>query len=202
MITLNRPADSSRGCLAWVAGVLVAMVGMSGCFYVCFPEQRTARDLSRFSTLEISQFSYITTEELTKFRDKPATPLALPVFRDRPLNRRFNGNIRLNGIAILSPTTAKALAVSFPKSDLTLLGIRSLTDETAAILAAHNGSLYLDGVTHVSESVAALLAEHPGQVLSLMGLANCDGNTVAILRKHRGTLLMPGVVPRRKPPGD
>ena len=118
--------------------------------------------------------------------------------RNFSLNERFNDNIRLNGIRELQAVTAQGLVDFFPGITLTLGGLNGLSDEVAGILAKHKGSLYLDHVSSVSESVARLLSQHPGDVLSLRGLSSMDEPQLRELRKHKGRILLPAEASRKE----
>jgi len=189
MSAQTKAVRGTTGCTAGIISLVLVLCGIGGCFYVCFPEKRPARDLSRFSTLEISAFTYLTPKELEAVRNHSFTPTTLQSIRDRSLSSRFHENIRLYGIKTLSPATAVALHACFPNADLTLPGVTSLDDEVAAILAKHRGSLHLDGVMEISTPAARSLAGHPGKTLSLRGLKELPNEQRTILKQHVGLVL-------------
>jgi len=73
---------------------------------------------------------------------------------------------------------------------LSLGGLRSLSPETAAALALHEGPLLLDGVRSLSAQAAAALAAHSGE-LSLAGLADLPDDVRDALADHDGPVVLP-----------
>ena len=76
---------------------------------------------------------------------------------------------------------------------LSLGGLRSLSPETAAALALHEGPLLLDGVRSLSAQAAAALAAHSGE-LSLAGLADLPDDVRDALADHDGPVVLPDAV--------
>lgn len=98
---------------------------------------------------------------------------------------RHTGLVRLDGLKALSPPVAAALAkrrlsMRGGESALSLAGLETLTPETAAELARHEGFLHLDGLRMLSEDAAAALGKHKGS-LTLDGLRAIDERAAAAL---------------------
>jgi len=103
--------------------------------------------------------------------------------------------LTLNGLTFLSNSVAEALvkvddAVQL-SSDTVLEfdGLTYLPEETAKILAKHNGPLMLDGLTSLSEELAKTLALHKGQVLMLNGLTELSEKAAKALAQYKGVRL-------------
>jgi len=114
----------------------------------------------------------------------------------------------LGKVRTLTADVAKQLAQY--KGPLVLPAVSELSDETAEVLGSHRGiSLYLSGVTSLSESAAAALAKHtpftPRPVvdisgltawehrLSLSGLVSLTPAQAAALSRYYGWLDLSGV---------
>ena len=74
--------------------------------------------------------------------------------------------------------------------DLNML--RELDVDTARIVAANHGKLFLNGLTEVTPEVAGILANHRGW-LHLEGLRSISPAVARALSKHQGWLFLNGV---------
>lgn len=106
--------------------------------------------------------------------------------------------LRLDGIEMLSPETAEALAAH--EGVLVLNGLTSLQPEVATSLARrtgnskHNrsGTLVLNGLPSISSDAAAALAKFPGELV-LKAVTALDPATAAALATHKGRLHLTGL---------
>jgi len=153
-----------------------------------FPENKSPRDLRNYSTLEISDFSYVTAKELEAHKD--CGPGTLAEIREQALTVRFKGHIRLNGLTTLNEVTASALNRYQPRADLSCGRVAVIDASVAELLARRDGDLYLDGLTMMTDAVARELAQHRGKVLSLRGLKSVTPTQVDVLKKHAGKVLL------------
>ena len=176
-----------RGCLLLALGALVG-VWLLGAWLNHFPETNSPRDLSHYSTLEISDFSYVTAKELEAYKE--CGPGALAEIREQALTERFNGHIRLNGLTTLNAVTVLALNQYQPRADLSFGRVAIVDANVAELLARRNGDLYLDGLTEMTDAVARSLAQHRGKVLSLRGLKAVTPAQAGVLKKHAGKVLL------------
>jgi hypothetical protein len=89
-------------------------------------------------------------------------------------------------IRLESLSEAAAEALGNLKGDLWIIGLSSLSENTAAALAKHKGSLTL-GLTTVSEEVAECLGKHKRR-LSLQRVKRLSDKAVESLCRHEGFL--------------
>ena len=93
----------------------------------------------------------------------------------------------LNGVRQLTPASAAMLAKRTGSSrgylDLSLNGLTTLSDATAAKLAQGEGSLELNGLKKLPDATIAILAKFRGN-LSLKGLTSLSDAGAAALRRH------------------
>lgn len=107
--------------------------------------------------------------------------------------------LRLDGIAVLTPEAAEALAAH--EGVLVLNGLTTLQPEVAASLAKRTGNskhqrtgtLVLNGLESISPEAAAALAKFPGELV-LKAIGNLDPATAAALATHKGRLHLTGLV--------
>lgn len=108
----------------------------------------------------------------------------------------FTGwRMSLNGLTELSPETAAALA-GYRRQRLCLNGATALSVDTGKALARYPGSLFLDGLTTLSEDAAGSLAEcdlhglslggYGGKLLLLDGLASLSPDAAGKLAAFKG----------------
>lgn len=90
-------------------------------------------------------------------------------------------------LTTLSPELARKLVESGRLFDLDLNCLRSLSRESAQLLAQHNGPLSLNGLRTISEEVAEGLSHHQGW-LYLDGLTELTPAVAAHLARHRHTV--------------
>lgn len=68
-----------------------------------------------------------------------------------------------------------------------------ITEEAAQALAKHEYSLYLDGLTSLSDAAADALAKHEGE-LYLSGLTSLSDAAAEALARHKGPLHLDGLI--------
>jgi hypothetical protein len=93
----------------------------------------------------------------------------------------------VNDVEHITPPVATILA-THQAGELSLSGIKLLTEETARELVRHP-LLTLDGVTSMTDRVAGILASHEGGSLSLRGLRHVSPSGLATLRLNPGISL-------------
>lgn len=106
--------------------------------------------------------------------------------------------LRLDGIEVLSPETAEALAAH--EGVLVLNGLTTLQPEVAASLAKRtgnsthkrSGTLVLNGLPSISREAAAALAKFSGELV-LKAVKEIDPETAAALATHKGRLHLTGL---------
>jgi hypothetical protein len=147
--------------------------------------------------------SHLILNDLREISDSAATPL---------FHRKNSFLLELNGLTSLSVTAAKSLGQGF--GGLYLNSLESLSDEAAAKLAKRrepqlyldglknlspvaaaalgslkatkgNGSLSLNGITHLPASVAEGLAKVRVSDIDLRGVTELDAQTAAVCAKFR-----------------
>jgi len=189
-------ATRQAGCGTYAAGCLLLLVaplliaGIASAWVKArHPEWNPPRDLGQYSSLEISEFTHITAAEIQSVADPGFR--AADEFRDRSLSSRFSGNIRLNGLTTIESEVASSLVTHHSPAALTFRNVHMLGDGVAAILATHDGDLYLDGLEVMPDSVAEALSHHQGHALSLLGLKEATPSQIATLKKHKGPLMLP-----------
>ena len=96
-------------------------------------------------------------------------------------------------ITALPLEQAAELRVEYDRLELSLCGLKRLSDELAASLALHDGPLYLDGLEEISVSVARALAKHQDH-LTLDGLTSISDDVARELNEHSHLLSLHGVV--------
>ena len=74
-------------------------------------------------------------------------------------------------------------ALARHEGELFLDDLTSLSDAAAAALGGHKGWLYLDGLTGLSDAAAKALSRHQGS-LTLSGLASMSDAAVEALVRH------------------
>ena len=103
--------------------------------------------------------------------------------------------LSLDGLTSLSDAAAQALAQN--KGDLSLNGLKSLSDSPGHValarkLAQHKRDLYLDGLTSLSDAAAQALAQRKRR-LSLGGLTSLSAAAAQALAQHKGGLYLEGL---------
>ena len=81
---------------------------------------------------------------------------------------------------------------------LGLDGLKRVTEDTAKVLATHQGDLSLNGLQEISPDVATSLSRHKGQ-LFLDGLTAIDKSSAKALSRHTGEISLRGL---KSPPKD
>ena len=90
----------------------------------------------------------------------------------------------------LDPDTAQVIAAS--RGKLFLNGLTKLTPEVAEILATHRGWLHLGGLRSISPAVARALSKHQGW-LFLNGIRVLKKDVAIAILPYRGQLYLDGV---------
>ena len=98
--------------------------------------------------------------------------------------------VDLNSLQELDVDTARIVAAS--RGKLFLNGLTEVTPEVAEILADHRGWLHLEGLRSVSPAVARELSKHQGW-LFLNGIRVLDRDVAIALLPYHGQLYLDGV---------
>lgn len=101
------------------------------------------------------------------------------------------GPISWHRLDVTHPSVARCL-VACRQGPMRLDLIKTLTSETAAVLAGERCELSLNGLTELSDSCALALSEHRGP-LRLNGLKGLSAESAAALGRHRGPLYLSGI---------
>jgi hypothetical protein len=98
--------------------------------------------------------------------------------------------LHLDNVASLVPTVVSELARH--RGLLSLNGLKTLSDESAAALGRHMGGLLLDGLTVLSNAAAEELAGSDGR-LSLSGVTSLTDEQLEFMSAHEGELQLDGI---------
>ena len=156
-----------------------------------------ARRLSRQDNVFLPQVSALSVPIAKALRGNEGGELALPHLTaiTPDLAREFVGAgyywLTLGGTETLSPETAAILAGH--NGQLTLTGRLPFSATAAAKLAAHEGLLSLPHLPDLPADVARAMAEHEGS-LELGGVTRLTAESAAALAPHAGGLFLPAVV--------
>lgn len=112
---------------------------------------------------------------------------------------RFLGNLRLNGLETVTPDVARILATHVTDGiwrvaelySLLLDGLKSLSAESAGLLACYAGGLSLDGLKRPPDEALRALAYHRGNALSFGRLVAMPDDVAAIFGSRSTRLFLP-----------
>ena len=96
----------------------------------------------------------------------------------------------LDGLTHLSVAAARNLAEG---GSLSLGGLRLLPSDIASALAEHKRTLWLNGLTKLSDEAAECLSKHRGETLRLCGLTRLSDAAAESLSKYKGALSLDGL---------
>ena len=175
-------------------------------------QQTQAKPSTQRDTQTLTKLTVDEAKVLRKSFDGPA--LALPRLQEinpsvaqvlvcekaipKTFQRRVDYTVLVDGTdaagrkAKVPETRSRDYTITVLGFSLAIDGLESISEESARVLASHQGDLSLNGIRDLDPAAATALSQHRYQ-LSLDGIESLDLKTAACLSRHSGPLSLRGL---------